>query len=246
MAPAFAITHVMEGIHLQQIIAMGGGGFSMEPENPLLDEYVLRQTGRDRPRVLFLPTASGDAEGYVETFHTAFAALGCDTEHLSLFRPPEENLQSVLMRQDVIYVGGGNTFNMLALWRLWGLDAALRAAWENGVVLAGLSAGAICWFESGLTDSFPGEFRPLGCLGYLPGSLSPHYDGEPERRPTFHRLLAAGEIGPGYAADDGVALHFKGRDLHAAVSSRPEATAYHLDLAGSKVVEAPVETRYLG
>lgn len=246
MAPAFAQPVLKEEILLQQIIAMGGGGFSMEPDNPLLDEYVLRQTGRDHPRVLFLPTASGDAAGYVEKFHTAFSALHCETEHLSLFRPPAEDLASVLLRQDVVYVGGGNTFNMLALWRLWGLDAALRRAWEQGVVLAGLSAGAICWFDAGITDSFPGEFRPLQCLGFLPGTLSPHYDGEPERRPTYHRLLESGEIGEGYAADDGVALHYVGRKLHAVVSSRPGARAYRLRLESASSVEEEIEPGYLG
>lgn len=231
---------------MPEIIAMGGGGFSMEPDNPALDLYVLAQTGTSRPRVLFLPTASGDADGYIRSFHRAFRALGCETEHLSLFRLPEEELEQRIARQDVIYVGGGNTRNLLALWRLWGVDAALRAAWERGTILAGLSAGAMCWFEEGLTDSWPGEYRRLDGLGFLPGSLSAHYDGEPERRPMLQRLIGSDEMRPGYAADDGVALHFRGTVLHRVVSSRRGASAYRLGPDGSGTAEERIEPQYLG
>jgi peptidase E len=226
---------------------MGGGGFSMEPDNPTLDQYVLEQTGKPRPAVCFLPTASGDAEGYVLRFYVAFTRLPCQPTHLSLFRPPTADLESLILEQDVLYVGGGNTKCMLALWREWGLVDILRKAWDRGVVLAGLSAGAICWFEQGLTDSVPGPLRPLPCLGFLPGSCSPHYDGESERRPAYHRLMSSGEILPGLGVEDRAALHFIDEELWCVVSSRPEARAYAVKkMPGGEINEQPLEAVYLG
>jgi dipeptidase E len=229
----------------KHIIAMGGGGFSMEPDNLALDRYVLAQAGWPRPKVCFLPTASGDAESYCQNFAAAFAGLACEPSTLSLFRPHTADLKTFLLAQDVIYVGGGNTKSMLALWREWGLDVILREAWESGIVLAGLSAGAICWFEEGLTDSIPGPLTRLPCLGFLPGSCCPHYDGEAERRPTYHRLLAAGQILPGYAADDGAALHFVDDQLSRVVTSRPAAQAYALEVRAGEVVERVLATECL-
>ena len=230
----------------RQIVAMGGGGFSMEPENPLLDRYVLAQAGHDNPRVCFLATASGDAQSYIDRFYEAFAAHRCRPSHLSLFRPFTSATDAFLRKQHVIYVGGGNTRSMLALWREWGVDATLRIAWERGTVLAGLSAGAICWFEQGLTDSVPGALTALPCLGLLPGSACPHYDGEAERRPTFRRLVAAGDLLPGLAVDDGAALHFVGTTLAQVISSRPAARAYRVERAGHEALETPLPADYLG
>lgn len=231
---------------MRQIIAMGGGGFSMEPDNPLLDRYILQQSGKRTPKVCFVPTASGDAEGYIQRFYAAFRQLDCEPSHLSLFKPPTYDLESFVLEKDVIYVGGGNTKNLLALWREWGLDRIMRKAWEEGVVLAGISAGSLCWFEEGVTDSFGTRLDRIACLGLLPGSNCPHYDGEPERRPAYHRMLEEGRIGPGYAADDGVALHFVDRELREVVSSRPEARAYRLERVDGRAVETVLPTRYLG
>lgn len=230
-----------------QIVAMGGGGFSMEPDNLALDRYVLGLVAEPSPKICFLPTASGDARDYVDRFYASFSALPCETSHLSLFFAETADHRALLLNQDVIYVGGGNTRNLLVLWREWGLDRILREAWERGIVLAGLSAGAICWFEEGLSDSvLAGDYRSLPCLGYLPGSNCPHYDGEPERRPVYHRLVTAGEIGDGYAADDGVALHYVGDRLARVVSSRPDARAYRVARSGGGVVETPLVPDYLG
>jgi dipeptidase E len=228
-----------------QIIAMGGGGFSMEPDNLAMDRYVLEQTNKPNPSVCFLPTASGDAETYSLKFYAAFATLDCRPSHLSLFRPPTADLEGFLLEKDAIYVGGGNTKSMLALWHEWNLDVILRKAWEQGVVLAGLSAGAICWFEQGLTDSIPGRLTALSCLGYLFGSCCPHYDGEAERRPSYQHLVQEGSIASGYGVDDGAALHFIGSELTAVVSSRPQATAYHLRREGDQLNETPLLHRYL-
>ena len=225
----------------RQIIAMGGGGFSMEPDNPALDRYLLAQVGSDRPRVCFLPTASGDSENYILRFYQAFSALGARPSALSLFQLPTADLRSLLLNQEIIYVGGGNTRSMLALWREWELDQILREAYEAGIILAGISAGGNCWFEQCSTDSMPGTLTMWPCLGFLPGSFTPHYDGEVERRPSLHQLLLAGEILPGYAAEDGAALHFIDGSLVQTVSSRPAARAYHVRVEKGQVVEQPLE-----
>ena len=158
--------------------------------------------------------------------------------HLPLFRLAATDLRSHLFGQDIVYVGGGNTRNMLVLWREWGLDVILREAWENGTILCGTSAGSICWFEQGLSDSVTaGELRPLTCLGFLQGSNCSHYDSEPFRRPCFHRFISEGSMLGGYAADDWVGLHFVGSKLHQVVSARSNANAY-----GCRGI-APVLTR---
>jgi dipeptidase E len=228
---------------------MGGGGFSMEPENPLLDAFVLTLARSPRPRVCFLPTASGDAEGYAARFYRAFAPLDCRPSDLQLFARTVGDLEAFVLEQDVIYVGGGNTASMLAVWRAHGLDRILRRAWEEAVVLCGLSAGMNCWFTESVTDSFGLEqLQPLqDGLGLLPGSACPHYDGEEQRRPTFTRLVAAGDLADGWAADDGAALVFGGTDLEEVVGSRPHAGAYRVErTAGDGVEERRLPVRYLG
>lgn len=226
---------------MKHIICMGGGGFSMEPENLAMDHYVLEQSRSPHPKICFLPTASGDAQSYVERFYATFKPLDCEPSHLSLFDVHTSNLDKYLLEQDIIYVGGGNTRNMLVLWREWGLDEILHAAWEQGVVLAGVSAGAICWFEQGLTDSVPGKLLPLECLGYLPGSCSPHYDNEADRRPIFKQLIATGHLKPGYGIDDGAALHSINGDIHRVVSTRPGATAHFVEANNGQVREEPLK-----
>ena len=228
----------------RQLIVQGGGGFLME-KSRILDRNFLRATGKPNPRICFLGTASGDAESARYKFYEAMAALECRPTHLSLVQPPTADLAGFVLEQDAIYVGGGNTRSMLALWREWGLDRALRAAYERGVVLGGISAGMICWFEFGITDSVPGSLSPLNCLGWLPGTACPHYDGEAERRPSFHRLLAAGRIPPGYAADDGAALHFIDESLAEVVASRPAAHAYRLSVEDDRVAEIALPQRVL-
>lgn len=229
------------------IVTMGGGGFSMEPDNPLLDDHVLSLSRRSgRPRVCFVPTASGDAAGYVERFHAAFDDRA-ETSVLSLFKRDHADLRSFVLDQDVVYVGGGSTANLLALWRLHGLDEVLAEAAREGVVLAGLSAGMNCWFEGSVTDSFGPGMHPLADgLGLLPGSACPHYDGEAERRPAYLRLVASGALPDGYAADDGCALVFRDGLLAEAVSSRPGARGFRVERHGDEAVERPLEVRRLG
>ncbi len=188
-------------------LALLGGGFSGD-DDTLIDDYVLAAAARPRPKICFLPTASGDAHGYIEAFHTAFAARDCEPSHLALFRRTEPDLRSFVLAQDIVYVGGGNTANMLAVWRLHGLDTVLREAYEAGVLLCGISAGACCWFESALSDSF-GPVAPLSDgLGLVPGSLCPHYDSEPARRPAYRDAVNSGALPRGWAIDDGAAAVF--------------------------------------
>ncbi len=218
----------------------------MEPDNLALDRYILDQTGKPRPRVCFLPTASGDAEGYMLKFYDSFSTLDCQPSCLSLFRLPTADLEGCLLDQDVLYVGGGNTRSMLALWREWGLDVILRRACSAGIVLAGLSAGANCWFEQCSTDSVPGELGMLPCLGFLPGSFCPHYNGEAERRPSLHRMIEEDRILPGIAADDGAAAHFIDGILSTTVVSRPQARVFRVTKSDGRAVEEPLPARYLG
>jgi peptidase E len=231
------------------IVAFGGGGFSMEAGNPLLDDYVLGLARRERPRVCFLPTASGDADHYVVRFYRHFAQR-CEASHVSLFRRErgsgavEGDVAAHLLAQDVIYVGGGNVVSLLGTWRAHGLDDVLRAAWRAGVVLCGPSAGSLCWFAESLT-AFHGAPRRVTGLGLLPFSNCVHYDAEPARREEYRRFVGDG-MRPGYAADDGVALHFSGRRLERAVSSRPSAGAYRVGPVDGEVAETPLDVEYLG
>ena len=230
------------------VLALGGGGFSMEPDNPLLDDFLLSLTGRSPPRVCFLPTASGDADGYVDDFRRAFSPPRAEPSVLTLFDRDVDDLTDYLLAQDLVYVGGGSTANLLVLWRLHGLDEALREAYRAGVVMAGISAGMNCWFEGSLTDSFSTErLDPLpDGLGLLPGSACPHFDGEALREPTYRRLVAAGELPDGWAADDGCALLFRDETLVEAVSSRSSARAFRVTREGGDSVATPVPVRYLG
>lgn len=210
----------------RHIVGLGGGGFS--DDGDALDDFVLGLAGRERPRICFLPTAAADSADYVVRFYEAFRERS-EPSHLELFGRPRRDIRDFLLAQDVIYVGGGNTANMLAIWSVHGVDAVLREAWERGIVLAGTSAGSICWFEAGVTDSFGVELAPLRCLGFLPGSNCPHYDSEPQRRPTYRRLVDAGELPPGLAAEDGVGLHFLGTELAEAVGGRPDGRAFRVE-----------------
>jgi peptidase E len=215
---------------MKRIAALGGGGFLMEPRNARLDRWLLALTGKRRPRVLFVPTASGDSFRYIARFHRAFAKLDCEPSHLQLFNRDVRDLRKFVLRQHVIYVGGGNTASMLAVWRLHGLDAILRDAYENGAVMCGVSAGANCWFESSLTDSFGRPLRPLhDGLALAPGSFCPHYDGERDRRAAYRRFVGSGELPAGWGAEDGVAVLFENGSMAGIVASRRGKSAYRVE-----------------
>jgi peptidase E len=223
-----------------QILACGGGGPAQPDPNPLIDHF-LSLTGKPAPRVCLLATATAERDAYVAAFYRAMLARGAQPSDLQLFSRSDDDPGDLLLEQDAIWVSGGNTANALAIWRLHGVDHALRAAWEAGVVLGGSSAGMICWFEASITDSFGPSLAPLyDGLGFLPGSACPHYDGEERRKPVYREAVAGG-FPPGYAADDLVGLHFRSTELHEVVTARTEARAYRVEPSG----EEPLEARLL-
>ena len=226
----------------RRIVACGG---SFPGSHPALDDFLLALAGRERPRVCNVGTATGDASQHIVSFYEVYAGRA-EASHLELFGVPEPGFRERLLEQDLIWVGGGNTASMIAVWRAHGIDEALREAWERGTVLAGSSAGAICWFEAGVTDSFGPDLSPMQCLGFLPGSACPHYDSEERRRPTFQRLVASGELPPGVAADDGAALHFVGTELHEVVASVPGARGYRVERSHGGAEETALPPRELG
>src|SRR4051794_12403333 len=230
----------------RQILALGGGGFSMEAGNALLDDHALALTGVECPKVCFLPTASGDADHYIVRFYRAFPAGRCQPSHISLFRRDggATDLAAHLMSQDLVYVGGGSLISLLGTWTAHGIDLMLRAAWQDGVVMAGLSAGSLCWFEDAIT-AFHGQSRRVKGMGLLPHSNAVHYEDEPERRAAYLAAIADG-MPPGYGTGDGAALHFVDTSLARVVTSRPHARAYHVASDGGDVIETELATHFLG
>ena len=209
----------------RRILAIGGLALGSK-----LDDLVLELGG---PKVLFVPTAAADDDTRVVTFYEAFGERA-QASHAAFFPWPREDLREHALSRDVIYVSGGNTANALAIWRVHGFDSVLREAWEAGVLLAGWSAGMLCWFESGVTDSFGPDLAPLhDGLGFLPGSACPHFDGEARRRPVYTGLVRDGVLPSGYAADDGVGILFEGDQLSEVVTHRDGATAYRVTADGA-------------
>lgn len=235
------------------IVATSSGGFVATERygarpGPLVD-FALSLTGRDDPRVCALYTATGDPPERVARWYETWSATPIRASHLALFPMPNvDDLRAHLLGQDAVWVGGGSVENLLALWRLHGVDVALREAWQAGVVLFGGSAGSLCWFEGGTTDSFGPELRPVtDALGLVPGSTCPHYDSEARRRPLYQGLVAAGTIPPGWATDDGTALHLVGREMVEALTDRPDAAVWRVDPDGAGgATESRVEPRRLG
>jgi dipeptidase E len=231
------------------VLAMGGGGgwsplgpggigsSAGRQPRPLL-RFALSLAKKETPRVCFIPTATGDAERSILAFYTAMSRFQCIPSHLTLFHQ-DMQVADVLADQDVIYVGGGNTANLLAIWRLHGVDRLLsELAQERGLVVCGGSAGGLCWFECGVTDSFGPQLAALNDgLCWLPGSFCPHYDNESSRRPTYERLIESGSLPAGWAVDDAAALHFVNGEFRSALADRPEARVYRVQKGEAGVVE---------
>jgi len=214
------------------IVAIGGGGFGREPYDSRLDEYLLSLVDEPRPKIALLPQATAEDKDYIVRFFQAYAHRA-DATWISLFDRTIQDLRSVLLSQDLIFVGGGNTANLLAIWRVHGVDEILKEAWHAGIVLCGGSAGANCWFESSVTDSFGRQLAPLhDGLALLPGSFCAHYDGDVLRRPVYQELLSRRVLASGYAADDGVAVTFRDTEFSEAVSTSPDANAWRVEWAG--------------
>ncbi|MGI8802636.1 MAG: Type 1 glutamine amidotransferase-like domain-containing protein [Solirubrobacteraceae bacterium] len=236
----------MVGERTARIVAIGGGGFGSGARDRALDAYVAELAGPGNPRICLLPTASGDPHEQINRFDAAFGRLGCRTSHLSLFRLGDRPVavRQHLLEQDAIYVGGGSLLNLIAIWRAHGLDRILEEAWRSGILLCGVSAGSMCWFEAGITRSH-GKPRASGGLGFLTGSNCVHYDADPPRRPSFHDNIRRRGIPAGFGVDDGAALVFAEGELAEVVTARPAAGACRVELVEHRLVETRLEARLL-
>lgn len=231
----------------RQIFAMGGGGFSMEPFNPLLDRYLLSLCEKENPKVCFIGTASSDDAGYRDKFYNSFKDLPCEASHIALTEIHPDELYDFVAKQDIFYVGGGNTVNLLKKWRASKLDQYLRFAYERGAIMAGLSAGSICWFEEGLSDSVEaGKLEPLECLGWIGGSHCPHFDSEPERQEKYKSLIIYQKMKAGWALDDGCAIHYVDEEVFRIVGSHPDKAAYKYSSSMEHPNQQGIEAGYLG
>ena len=231
----------------QHIVAIGGGGLAAVGERRPMVEFLLGLARRPHPRICVVSTATGDNPAGPLSFYDAMRGLDCVPSHLDLFPMPNvPDVHAHLLAQDVVYVGGGSVANLLAVWRTHGLDEILRAAWEAGIVLSGTSAGSLCWFEGGTTDSFGPDLQPVtNGLAFIPASNTPHYDSEAQRRPLYQGLVGNGTLSPGWAADDTVGLHFTGIEFAEAVSYDPKARAWRVDVVDGAAVEHPIVPRLL-
>lgn len=222
----------------RHILALGGAATP-----PSVVKFLLKLTGKKAPKVLIINTATGDSpEGLVKSY-ARFASLPCSVTHLTLFERTPVDLEALILRQDLIFVGGGNTKSMLAVWREYGIDKILAEAWKRGIVLSGSSAGGICWFEGCCTDSFAESYTALPAMGFLKGSCCPHYDGEAGRQETYRRLVSEGQLDDGLAVDEGVGLHFVGNSLKEVVTAKKGSGAYSVSLKKGKIVEKALPTR---
>ena len=220
----------------RNIIAIGGGGFGANPGQGIIEEYILKQTKKKNPKICFIPTATGDNEAYKVNFYSTFTNLDCCPSHLDFFKRTPD-LNDLILNQDAIFVGGGNTKSMLAVWKEWGLDNILKKAYKNGVVMSGVSAGAICWFQNGITDSWALSLKIMPCLNFIKGTCCPHYDEEPERRPAVKKLLQNNKTKDIFAVDGGAALHIKDEKIFKSVVFRNEKSSYFISYDGKKINE---------
>ncbi|MGB1241664.1 MAG: Type 1 glutamine amidotransferase-like domain-containing protein [Chitinophagales bacterium] len=227
----------------RQIIATSGG-FSIEPRNKRLDRYILAQVAAQTPKICFIPTASGDSKNYIKRFYNFFEKENCICSHLQLFKGNFDDLNSFLLQQDILYIGGGNTKNMLVLWKEWGIDQILRQAYQKGILLCGISAGSLCWFEQGLSDAIPNKLTTLNCLGFIEGSNCPFFNAEVKRE-TYKTMLQNQQIMEGIATEMGVGLHYENEYLTKVISSRKSAKAYQYSLQNNMLVEKILRPIYL-
>tara|TARA_Y100001970_G_C14133593_1_gene803072 strand:+ start:136 stop:831 length:696 start_codon:yes stop_codon:yes gene_type:complete len=226
------------------IIAIGGGGFGRNPKHNKIEKYILEQANKANPRIVFVPTASGEDDRYIVNFYKCFSNLDCNPEHIKFFeRTPR--LDGIINKADIIYVGGGNTKSMLGVWREWKFDNLLHKAYKRGKVLCGVSAGAICWFKQGVTDSWASNLNVLNCLGFIDGMACPHYQEEKDRRPSVHSLLIKDKIKSGYAIDGGAAIHFVDGNYKDSLQFYKNSNVYHVSNQNGEVKENIMKMRIL-
>lgn len=224
-------------------ILIAGGGFGTT-----FLAYMAELTGKERPRLCYLPTATADSDSSVVRWYERCAPLNVEPHSQDCFinsYSMDQSWEDIFLSMDGIVVSGGNTLNQQAIWRAQGIDEVLREAWNRGIVLGGSSAGSLCWFEEGTTDSRPKELTKIECLGFLAGSHSPHYDGEVQRRPTYHRLISSGVLKPGWACDNNAGILFEGTEPVRFVATQPGVGVYYVDLVNGEIVETPYEPELL-
>ncbi len=195
-------------MYCKNIVAIGGGGFGRSLGTLEIEKYIISLANKKRPKICFIPTASGDSDLYKLNFYRAFSKLDCISSHIDFFSRTE-NLEEKVLTQDIIYVGGGNTKSMLAVWKEWDLHRILQNAYEKGIVMSGVSAGAICWFDKGITDSFADELNIIDCLGMVDGTACPHFDEETEREPYVNDVIKKEIINSCICIEGNCALHIK-------------------------------------
>ena len=222
----------------KQIIALGGGGFGRDPGLGIIESYILEQSAIDCPKICLIPTATGDDEAYKVNYYSTFSKLNCSPVHLDFFKRTPD-LENLINAQDIIFIGGGNTKSMLAVWKDWGLDKLLKKAYQSGTIMSGVSAGAICWFQKGITDSWADELKVIDCLGFVDGVCCPHYDEEPQRRPFLHKCISEMSIDSCHAIDGGCALHLKDGIPFETVVFAKDKNSYFVNLEEDKVKETP-------
>ena len=221
----------------KQIICIGGGGFGRNPKQRVIEKYILEQSNVDTPNILFIPTASAEDKSYIVNYYSCFSGLDCNPSHINFFeRTPR--LEGVVNKADIIYVGGGNTKSMLAVWKEWKLDRLLKKAYNRGVVLSGVSAGAICWFETGVTDSWASNLNLIDCMGILKGSCCPHYNSEKDRRPSVHKFIKDKKVPFVYSIEDGAAIHFKDDKPYKNISFMENAKVFVVDETNDVIKES--------
>ena len=220
----------------RNIIAIGGGGFGANPGQGIIEEYILKQTKKKKPNICFIPTATGDNEAYKVNYYATFSKLQCNPTHLDFFKRTPD-LNELISTQDAIFVGGGNTKSMLAVWKEWRLDILLKKAYKQGTVMSGVSAGAICWFENGITDSWAADLKIMPCMNFIKGTCCPHYDEEPQRKPAVKKLILAKKVKNIYAVDGGVALHIKNEKNFKSVVFRKDKNSYEVSSKKGNIIE---------
>ncbi|WP_404710613.1 Type 1 glutamine amidotransferase-like domain-containing protein [Sphingomonas sp. MMS24-J13] len=246
---ASAVTAQPAGEKQPTILAIGGGGFFPQPweTQSLMPEYLMALTPAKNPKICWLGPASGESANSFNQFVMGWSPYPAQVKHFSIYDPETLDFVDYLMGMDIVFVGGGSTKNLMALWREWGFDKALHTAWQNGVVMAGSSAGQICWYQSGLTNSFPKVLAPVKATGFLPGSVTPHYNVRPDRKSQYRKFIADGSLdSPGLALENDVAGLYRGTQLVELVSSRKTAAAFKLTRTATGYDEVPLPVRYLG